>query len=160
MQNWLDKSFDASNSSTRNEAQLEEKFIAPLLEQLSWSKAYQVSLTVQGKLAKPDYCLLDNIEQENALISNKDHTLITAICESKAWDKPLDTGKADRVKNPHHQLQDYLSTLRVRFGFLTNGHIWRMYDADKITAKKTFIEFDLARLLLVNDATEKAQGQP
>ena len=73
-----------------------------------------------GKLAKPDWCLLLHPEQENALIGGKDHTLIGAICESKAWDKVLDTGKADRDKNPHHQLQDYLSTLRVRFGFLTN----------------------------------------
>ena len=70
----------------------------------------------------------------------------------------LDTGKADRDKNPHHQLQDYLSTLRVRFGFLTNGRIWRMYDTDKITAKKTFIEFDLERLWALEDAAEKAQG--
>ena len=70
----------------------------------------------------------------------------------------LDTGKADRDKNPHHQLQDYLSTLRVRFGFLTNGRIWRMYDTDKITAKKTFIEFDLERLWALEDAAEKAQA--
>jgi len=26
----------------------------------------------------------------------------------------------------------------VRFGFLTNGRLWRIYDTDKITAKKTF----------------------
>lgn len=155
---WLQGNFDVPSLAARNEAQLEEKFIAPLLAQLGWAKAYQVGLTVQGKFAKPDFCLVLHPEQENALITSKDHTHITAICESKAWDKTLDTGKADRHQNPHHQLQDYLSTLRVRFGFLTNGRLWRVYDTDKITAKKTFIEFDLLRLLAIEDAAEKAQG--
>lgn len=143
---WLMQNFDAAKLAVRNEAQLEEKFIGPLLAQLGWAKAYQVGLTVQGKFAKPDYCLLSQPEFETTLITSRDHSVVTAICESKAWDKTLDTGKADRENNPHHQLQDYLSTLRVRFGFLTNGRIWRVYDTDKITAKKTFIEFDLERL--------------
>ena len=155
---WLSQHFDAAKLAVRNEAQLEEKFIGPLLAQLGWAKAYQVGLTVQGKFAKPDYCLLLKPELETALITSRDHSLITAICESKAWDKTLDTGKADREKNPHHQLQDYLSTLRVRFGFLTNGRMWRVYDTDKITAKKTFIEFDLERLLSLDDDNEKVQG--
>ncbi len=155
---WLMQNFDATKLAVRNEAQLEEKFIGPLLAQLGWAKAYQVGLTVQGKFAKPDYCLLLQPEFETTLITSRDHSVVTAICESKAWDKTLDTGKADRENNPHHQLQDYLSTLRVRFGFLTNGRIWRVYDTDKITAKKTFIEFDLERLLALNDADEKAEG--
>ncbi len=155
---WLGEHFDATNLAVRSEAQLEEKFIGPLLTQLGWTKVTQETITVQGKLAKPDWCLLQHAGQDNALIASKDHTLITAICESKAWDKTLDTGKADRDKNPHHQLQDYLSTLRVRFGFLTNGRIWRVYDTDKITAKKTYIEFDLKRLWALENATEKAEG--
>ncbi|MGZ8257305.1 MAG: DNA methyltransferase, partial [Gallionella sp.] len=158
LQAWLAQNFDAKNLAARSEAQLEDKFIGPLLAQLGWTKVTQTTLTVQGKLAKPDWCLLLEAEQENALIASKDHTLITAICESKAWDKTLDTGKADRMQNPHHQLQDYLSTLRVRFGFLTNGRIWRVYDTDKITAKKTYIEFDLERLLQLEEGDEKSRG--
>lgn len=158
LDSWLAAHFDAVSLAARSEAQLEDKFIGPLLDQLGWTKVAQETITVQGKLAKPDWCLLVDLAQDNALIASKDHTLITAICESKAWEKTLDTGKADRKLNPHHQLQDYLSTLRVRFGFLTNGRIWRVYDTDKITAKKTYIEFDLQRLWAVEDADEKAQG--
>ncbi len=158
LQAWLNANFDVTTLAVRSEAQLEDTFIGPLLAQLGWRKVAQETITVQGKLAKPDWCLMLEPGQDNALIASKDHTLITAICESKAWDKTLDTGKADRKLNPHHQLQDYLSTLRVRFGFLTNGRLWRVYDTDKITAKKTFIEFDLQRLLAVEDAAEKAQG--
>ena len=152
---WLTAHFDAAALATRNEAQLEEKFIGPLLSQLGWTKVYQRVVAVQGKFAKPDYCLVLQPEHENALIASVDHDLITAICESKAWDKTLDTGKANRETNPHHQLQDYLSTLHVRYGFLTNGRIWRFYDTDKITAKKTFVEFDLQLLLALDDAAQR-----
>ncbi len=150
LQAWLAQHFDAATFALGSEAQLETDLIGPLLSQLGWVKIAQNSVTVQGKVAKPDWCLRLDRDQDKALI--------TAICESKAWDKTLDTGKADRENNPHHQLQDYLSTLRVRFGFLTNGRIWRVYDTDKITAKKTFIEFDLQRLLALDDADEKAEG--
>ncbi|MBP9685715.1 MAG: hypothetical protein KBE07_13800 [Rhodoferax sp.] len=155
---WLQTHFDADTLAARNEAQLEEKFIAPLLAQLGWHKAYQQGITVQGKFAKPDYCLLLHAAQEDALIATQDHQLITAICESKAWGKKLDTGKADAKENPHHQLQSYLSTLRVRFGFLTNGRLWRVYDTDKITAKKTFIEFDLETICTLEAGAEKTRA--
>ena len=155
---WLDQHFDADNLSRRSEAQLEDRFIGPLLTQLGWTKVTQEVITVQGKQAKPDWCLLLQPGQDNALIASKNHQLITAICESKAWDKTLDTGKADRTHNPHHQLQDYLSTLRVRFGILTNGRVWRIYDTDKITAKKTYIQFDLEAICTLPNAAEKAEA--
>ncbi len=155
---WLNEHFDAATLSKRSEAQLEDRFIGPLLSQLGWSKVTQETITVQGKLAKPDWCLLLHPEQDNALIASKDHTLIAAICESKAWDKTLDTGKADRTQNPHHQLQDYLSTLRVRFGFLTNGRVWRVYDTDKVTAKKTYVQFDLEAICALDAGSEKTEA--
>ncbi len=155
---WLEQHFDVSLLSIRSEAQLEEKFIGPLLRQLGWASVTQETLVVQGKLAKPDWCLLLDPGQDDALVASKDHRLVRAICESKAWDKTLDTGKADRAHNPHHQLQDYLSTLRVRFGFLTNGRVWRMYDTDKITAKKTYLQFDLQAMCALPAGTEKTQA--
>ena len=155
---WLAQHFAPAALSRRSEAQLEDTFIGPLLTELGWCKVAQETLTVQGKLAKPDWCLLLQPGQDDALVASKDHQLITAICESKAWDKLLDTGKADRTHNPHHQLQDYLSTLRVRFGFLTNGRIWRVYDTDKITAKKTYIQFDLQAICALPAGTEKTEA--
>lgn len=155
---WLEQHFDTATLAIRSEAQLEEKFIGPLLKQLGWVSVTQETLTVQGKLAKPDWCLLLEPGQDDALVASKDHQLISAICESKAWDKTLDTGKADRATNPHHQLQDYLSTLRVRFGFLTNGRVWRMYDTDKITAKKTYLQFDLQAICALQSGPEKTSA--
>ena len=81
---WLAAHFNTDWLSKRSEAQLEEKFIGPLLVQLGWVCVPQQSMTVQGKLAKPDWCLLLEPGQDNVLIASQDHTLITAICESKA----------------------------------------------------------------------------
>lgn len=155
---WLDQHFDANALAKRNEPQLEEKFIGPLLAQLGWIAVPQQIITVQGKQAKPDWCLLLQPGQDDSLLASHDHNLITAICESKAWGKVLDTGKADRDQNPHHQLQDYLSTLRVRFGFLTNGRLWRMYDTDKITARKTYLQFDLQAICELDEGDEKTEA--
>ncbi|MEI8169770.1 MAG: hypothetical protein WCG50_08845 [Rhodoferax sp.] len=88
--------------------------------------------------------------QDNALIASKDHTLITAVCESKAWDKTLDTGKADRKLNPHHQLQDYLSTLRAQndklvprlFG-ITDSELAHLLRSFKVMANKRAEYFKL-----------------
>lgn len=64
---WLQTHFDSDTLAARNEPQLEEKFIAPLLAKLGWSKAYQVGITVQGKYAKPDYCLVLHAAQGDQL---------------------------------------------------------------------------------------------
>ena len=154
---WLPNHFDAQRLAQCNEAQLEKEFINPLLEQLGWVCVPQESFVVQGKTAKPDWLLLLDEAHKTPLLVDKDTTLITAICEAKNWGAMLDTGKANDA-NPHHQLQNYLSTLRVRYGVLTNARVWRFYDTDKISAKKTFVEIDLERLLALEDAEEKAQG--
>ncbi len=155
---WFQANFDAEDLARSNEAQLEDNLIAPLLTQLGWTRVPKQSITVQGKLAIPDWCLLNDAAKKGAFQAQPDPRDVSAICEAKAWTQSLDTGKADRKDNPHHQLQDYLSTLRVRYGFLTNGRIWRMVDTDKISAKKTYVEFDLAQLLKEPDATLKASG--
>ena len=85
LQAWLNLHFDAPSLAARNEAQLEEKFIAPLLAQLGWTKAYQAGLTVQGKFAKPDYCLLLRPEQETALIGSRDHKTACARKTTSWW---------------------------------------------------------------------------
>ena len=155
LQTWLDAHFQTQKLASINEAQLENTFILPLLQQLGWESVPQQIVTVQGKHAKPDWCLALNTEQKEAIMVANDYRAITAICEAKAWTKSLDTGKAKRDENPHHQLQDYLTTLRIRFGFLTNGRLWRFYDTNRITAQKTYLEFDLEKLLSLENSADK-----
>jgi hypothetical protein len=106
--------------AARNEAQLEAKFIAPLRAQLGWAKAYQVGITVQSKFVKPNYCLVLYAAQEEALIATKDHLLITAICESKAWDSLL-------AQNDH---------LVVRLYGITPAELAHLLQSFKVMAHK------------------------
>ncbi|MDD2609322.1 MAG: N-6 DNA methylase [Giesbergeria sp.] len=156
---WLEQHFEPEKLAAYNESQLENSFIGPLLLQLGWVTLPQQSLVVQGKQAKPDWCLLLEVDHDIILATEgvKQLKLIKAVTESKAWNKPLDNGKASK-ENPHHQLQDYLNTLHVRFGFLTNGRFWRIYDTENITEQKTFIEFDLEQILALPDAAQKNQA--
>lgn len=153
---WLAQHFMPELAHT-NEAQLEHSFIRPLLERMGWRPVPQMNYTVQGKQAKPDWCLALNASAASALPGSEAHEALqhmAAICEAKAWNKPLDTGKA-HADNPHHQLMDYLATLRVRFGMLTNGRHWRLYDTREITARKTYLQMDLEQVLHLPDGAEK-----
>ena len=159
---WLQHNFDAASLVQTNEAQLEHRFIAPLLAQMGWHSVPQKVYTVQGKVAKPDWCLSLDAQQADALLASGNDaasasTHMAAICEAKAWDKALDTGRA-HLDNPHHQLMDYLATLRVRFGILTNGRHWRLYDTQEITARKTYLQIDLERVLQLDDAAEQQRA--
>jgi type I restriction-modification system DNA methylase subunit len=41
----------------------------------------------------------------------------------------------------------YLNWFKVRFGFLTNGRYWRLYDANNRQREKTFLQIDLEAIL-------------
>jgi type I restriction-modification system DNA methylase subunit len=156
---WFTNLFSPEKLAQANESQLENSFIFPLLQELGWHCVPKQSLTVQGKMNVPDWCLALNPDDAESIksesIKSTEYNAIVAICEAKEWKQKLDTGKAKRDENPHHQLQDYLSTLRIRFGFLTNGRLWRFYDTDRITAKKTYLEFDLQAISDLQDEDEK-----
>lgn len=155
---WLVPHFDAQALSQSNEAQLEDSLIAPLLRQMGWFPVPQRVFSIQGKTARPDWSLALDEARQSALLCEHDPqaaaSQLAAICEAKAWDRPLDTGRAS-LDNPHHQLQDYLASLRVRFGMLTNGRQWRLYDTLEITARKTFLQIDLEAVMALPEGAER-----
>ena len=63
LSNWLAAHFDALQLSKGKEAQLEDKLIGPLLAQQGWATVNQQSFIVQGKPAKPGWCLLLDASQ-------------------------------------------------------------------------------------------------
>ncbi len=166
---WLRQHFCAPTLAQTNEAQLEHGFIYPLLAHMGWQAVPQMHYTVQGKQVKPDWCLALAEADKRGMMqaaastqADKHNTAqttahIAAICEAKAWDKALDTGRAND-DNPHHQLQGYLSMLRVRFGILTNGRHWRLYDTQEITARKTYLQIDLEQVMQLPDSAEQAHA--
>ena len=75
--------------------------------------------------------------------------------ESKRFGLPLDARDADgrRSRTPHGQMLRYLSTAdiesesRVRWGILTSGGVWRLYDYRARPRATGYFEADLGQML-------------
>jgi len=148
------KIYNADIFGQVNEATMEKDFVLPLLEILGWTGIYQDSFSVQGRNIRPDWTLLPNDEtRQNYYAAPQENRLpfVTAFCESKAYTVKLDSGKLDKNNNPHFQLIDYLNTLRLRYGFLTNAHLWRLYDTSVTGRSKVFYEIDLEAIINQDD---------
>jgi type II restriction/modification system DNA methylase subunit YeeA len=143
---WLQKNYDANRFSKLTEAPLEVEFIQPLLEKLDWIAVYQQTLSYQGKSYRLDWSLLADEALKEKLANTASPEWLSVVCESKKYNQKLDTGKANE-DNPHFQLVTYLNWFKVRFGFLTNGRYWRLYDANNRQREKTFLQIDLEAVL-------------
>ncbi|BCZ17213.1 restriction endonuclease [Helicobacter sp. NHP19-003] len=133
-----------------NEHQLEDNFISQVLEILGWQFLRQEEKAFQGKSLKPDFLLFaspNELESYQALDKDqrRENLGFSAILESKKPSQELDTRKVQ--DNPHHQILNYLDTLDHKYGFLTNGRLWRFYDTNRRTSHKAYLEFDLEGIL-------------
>ena len=142
-----------------NEAVTEQDLIRPVLDLLGW-KDY---LPQQGAARNediPDHLLFADAAskaQAGARANSQDRYLdALAIEESKRFGLPLDNRDgSDRVQRgtPHGQILRYLSTAetvtdgRIRWGILTNGGVWRLYDYRARPRASGYYEADLADLL-------------
>ena len=96
-----------------------------------------------------------------AAVSGDDRYLeALAVVESKRFRRPLDTRGRDggrRASSPHAQILRYLATAdavsdgRLRWGILTNGAVWRLYDQQTRPRATAFYEADLQALLSDDD---------
>ena len=143
-----------------NEATTEQELIRPLLELLGWVDY----LPQQGAARNediPDHLLFADADAKaRAGMSNQGYTAATALEESKRFGLPLDArDRNDRVQasSPHGQILRYLATAdiessgRLRWGILTNGRVWRLYDYRARPRASGYYETDLAKLLQTND---------
>lgn len=147
--------YDKKKFLKQNEHQFEDDFIAKVLEILGWHSIRQDEKIIQGKLEKPDFLLFSSKEakEQYESISKEQRQAtnahISVILESKAYNVEVDNKKIK--DNPHFQLLRYLSNLKLDFGFLTNGRIWRFYDNSKLSAQKVFYEINLEAIIESND---------
>jgi type I restriction-modification system DNA methylase subunit len=149
---WACANFDAQKLEKISEAQLESEFVAPILEKIGYQFINQLHKQVFGKTIIPDYALFANKEEKNAQYDSQraDAQGAIALCEAKAYAVDLDNKKID-LKNPHFQLIDYLTKLRVNIGLLTNGRHWRFYNVSQNVASKVFFELHLDKIILEKD---------
>ena len=150
---------DLSHAEDPNEAQTEQDLIRPVLDLLGWTD-YLPQQATTGHEDIPDHLLfLDAASKERAAATSnaKDRFRYAAVVEeSKRLGVPLDVHDKDGATGtgtPHGQLLRYLSTAeiesdgRIRWGILTNGRVWRLYDQLSRPRASGYFEADLAQLL-------------
>ncbi len=148
-----------SHYDSPNESVTEQDLICPILEMLGWTHY----LPQQGAARNediPDHLLfVDAVSKARAVgrgDSEERYRDALLIEESKRFGLPLDTreatGKA-RAGTPHGQIRRYLATAdsvtdgRLRWGILTNGGVWRLYDTRARPRASGYYEADLTALL-------------
>ena len=152
--------YDAlSRSADPNEAVTEQELIRPVLELLGWADY----LPQQGAARNediPDLLLFPDAASKeraaargNAQARYRDAIVVE---ESKRFGLALDARDREdghRSRTPHGQILRYLSTAeiesesRIRWGLLTGGGVWRLYDYRARPRATGYFEADLGRML-------------
>ena len=148
-----------SRYDSPNESVTEQDLIRPVLVLLGWVH----TLPQQGAARNediPDHLLFADAESKARAASrgNSEERYRDALLieESKRFGLPLDTRDAtDKARSgtPHGQIRRYLSTAdsitdgALRWGILTNGGVWRLYDTRARPRASGYYEADLAALL-------------
>ncbi len=160
----LHKIFAAAGRSTApNESLTEQAVVRPILELLGWSD-YLPQQGSQSNEDIPDHLLFGN-DADKARAAGRERSEerfqdALAIEESKRFDLPLDNrDPTDVVQRgtPHGQILRYLATAesasggRIRWGILTNGAVWRLYDYRARPRASGFYEADPRAFLKEGD---------
>ena len=114
----------------------------------------QVSIPNLDARRQPDYALFRSAADRTAADARKGTIEywrdVPVLGDAKKWSASLDKQRgAD--ENPSGQIANYLYRSRVRWGILTNGRYWRLYEREKSSAGGVFYEVNLEDLLKRND---------
>ena len=147
--------YDAlSRSQAPNEAATEQDLIRPVLELLGWAD-YLPQQSVAHNEDIPDHLLFADADAKQQAVAERNagdrlrHA--TVVEESKRFGLSLDS--RERSGTPHGQILRYLATAeiesegRIRWGLLTNGRVWRLYDYRARPRASGYFEADLGDLL-------------
>ena len=142
-----------------NEAVTEQDLIRPVLELLGWAD-YLPQQGAAGHEDVPDHLLFADVASKARATArdNSDDRFQDALVvqESKRFGLALDQrDRTDGLRGgtPHGQLLRYLTSAdvasegRIRFGILTNGSVWRLYDRRARPRASGFFEIDVADVL-------------
>lgn len=145
--------WDKTHLSSLNEPQLRKHFLDKVFEILGWMVDVEPP-TPSGEWAKhPDYALFHSPEDlKIAQKATKEDYFKSTIClgEAKRWGRPLDKKiKVDPEdpQNPSLQISRYLWLTEVKWGILTDGRHWRLYERETSKRLDIFYEIDLVALI-------------
>lgn len=161
----LCKEIKGLNLGPGEEANLESKFIQPVLRILGYD--FDVQPTTQRGFSKkrPDYALFkDKASLQSAREYKTDITRFfthpLTILEAKYWDRRLnDADSRDTLdsRDPTAQTVKYLddvyraSQSRIKWAVLTNGKLWRLFYYHAASRSGNFYEVDLEELIANGD---------
>ena len=143
-----------------NEATTEQELIRPVLEVLGW-RDYLPQQSVSGREDVPDHLLFQDEAAKNRAAGESSASArfrhATVVQESKRHGLALDaresSGSVGRGRTPHGQILRYLSTAddvadgKIRWGILTNGVVWRLYDYRTRPRSTAYYETNLENIL-------------
>ena len=153
-----------SSHQQPNEATTEQELIRPVLEALGWTDHLPQQGTT-GNEDIPDNLLFIDAASKGRAAGRPNpqerYQDAAVVEESKQFGLKLDAitkAPGQHSKSPHSQILQYLSTAeiasesRIRWGFLTNGGVWRLYDQRARPRATGYFEADLGKLLDAGNA--------
>src|SRR4030043_922632 len=138
-----------------NEDQLRKHFLNKVLDYLGWVVDVNAPVPAGEWSKRPDYAFfLNNETLKTAQKGKKDGYFkkVTCIAEAKRLGRPLDKKlktEADpfEVQNPPLQISRYLWLTGAKWGILTDGKYWRLYERETSKRLDIFYEIDLEDLI-------------
>ncbi len=150
---------NAAAFHTLNEASTEQELIRPLFQLLGWAH-YLPQQGSDHNQDIPDHLLFAGAESKARAAAKpapQRYPDALAVAESKRFGLPLDAREGKQTGSPHGQILRYLATAdinsdgRIRWGILTNGSIWRLYDRRALPRASGYYEVDLNAALKAAD---------
>ncbi len=148
---------DVLHPENLDEAQLEDRWIKPVLARLGHHWSVQVKLRYRDRgHRKPDYVFTATADDANAFTNQIyepaqiAHAL--ALGDAKRWGTTLDL-TTGREGNPSQQIDEYLRYSELPWGILTDGRFWRLYGRDS-SKDNRYYAVDLPTLLQSGSADD------
>ncbi|MDE0463348.1 MAG: hypothetical protein OXH93_13110 [Caldilineaceae bacterium] len=157
---------NAAAFHTLNEASTEMELIRPLFDLLGWNHYLPQQGSDQNQDI-PDHLLFAGAASKARAAAKpapQRYPDALAVAESKRFALPLDAREAKQTGSPHAQILRYLATAdinsdgRIRWGILTNGRIWRLYDRRALPRASGYYEVDLKTALQATDGAHSLRA--
>ena len=139
---------------TLSEAQLENKWIQPILAKLGWEYEVQDRLKKWGKTEIPDYSLFESkktyLKGQGCKTDDAYFEHVLAVADAKQMGVSLDGSKLDK-SNPSYQIIWYQQITGKNWGILTDGKYWRLYSLRSKSKFTSYYEINIEKLIVEKD---------
>ncbi len=139
-----------------NEDQLRKHFLDKVFEILDFTIDVETPAIGEGSVKKLDYALFKDAETlasaRKQLKENAYYNIALCIGEAKRWGRPLARKlntevNPNEIPNPSLQMSRYLWLTDVKWGVLTDGKFWRLYERESSKKLDIYYEIDLETLI-------------